>query len=513
MNFMKKVLAVMVAVLAICLVATPAFASSIKVNQDETGAGNESYVAYKIFDVTKTDANKNYETTDTNLGPGTAEGFAYTISKSSAWVSVLQSQKGQTYFTLTSAEGNVYVVELKDGNNTAEKAREIAEWLRDNIPATLAEVDKTYNFTSNEPATEVDDGYYLVTSSLGTRVILATTDVEINEKNEYVTDSKVVEKQSVTVGESATYYVKVYLPASIDISKTVTVHDVLAKNDSVSFLTFNNDVTVWAGTTDPGSTVDKYKDLTYTDPTRSFVVKTEDLDDNCDFEIVINPGKTETYPNSLAGYYIVFKYSAWLHSDAVADTNYPNTEHSTYSEYTTTEQVANVKTYDFEFSKVDDTTKLDGAEFELRTSDTSTAEVIKFIKTDTGYKKADSDDTGTVTTIVVNSKTGVTPTVLSGFGGADNTNGTNYYLYETVAPSGYNKLTVPIIVNVKDNGTITATLNGQLISDTGAFNVENNTGTVLPSTGGIGTTIFYIIGGALVVGAIVTLVTRRNMSK
>lgn len=510
MKFMKKVLAVMVAVLAICLVATPAFASSIKVNQEETGAGNESYVAYKIFDVTKTDANKNYETTDTNLGPGTAEGFAYTISKSSAWVSVLRSQKGQTYFTLTSAEGNVYVVELKDGNNTAEKAREIAEWLRDNIPATLADVDKTYEFTSNEPATAVDDGYYLVTSSLGTRVILATTDVEINEKNEYVTDSKVVEKQSVTVGESATYYVKVYLPESIDTTKTVTVHDVLAKSEdgTVKFLTFNNDVEVWTGTKDPGSTVADYKGLSYEEPSSSFTIKTDPADD-CDFEIDIDPAE-------LAGNYIVFKYSAELRSDAVADTDYSNTEYSTYSEYTTTEHIAKVKTYDFEFTKVDGEAKLDGAEFELRP--TADGDPIAFIKDGTLYKKADSDDiadpdTQTVTTIVVNSKTDDKATVLSGFGGADDTDGTNYYLVETKAPAGYNKLTAPIIVNVKDNGTISVKIGNDDPVATAAFNVENNTGTVLPSTGGIGTTIFYIIGGALVVGAIVTLVTRRNMSK
>ncbi len=506
MKFMKKVLAVMVAVLAICLAATPAFAASIEVDSE----GTESYVAYKIFDVTKTEENEGYKTTGPSDG-GTA-GFAYTISKDSAWVSVLTSDTGKTYFKLTLA-GDVYVVELV-GDSTAERAKEIAEWLEENIPSQLKPVDKKYEFISKQPATEVDDGYYLITSSLGTKVILATTDIKINEKNEYVTDDKVVEKQSVTVGESATYYVKVYLPASIDTSEIVTVHDVLAKSETASFLTFNNDVKVWTGTEDPGSTVAVYKNLRYEGLSSSFAVKTTGLTDDCDFEIEIYPDvDPESAEDDLAGSYIVFKYSAELHSNALADTEYVNTEHSTYYSHTTVEHVAKVKTYDFEFTKVDGEAKLDGAEFELRP--TENGDPIKFIKDEDGtlYKKADSDDTDTVTTIVVNSKTKNKATVLSGFGGADDTDGTNYYLVETKAPAGYNKLTAPIIVNVKDNGTISVKIGNDDPVATATFNVENNTGTVLPSTGGIGTTIFYIIGGALVVGAIVTLVTRRNMSK
>lgn len=87
-----------------------------------------------------------------------------------------------------------------------------------------------------------------------------------------------------------------------------------------------------------------------------------------------------------------------------------------------------------------------------------------------------------------------------------------YFLKEIVAPNGYNLLPDPIEVDVPkatedDNGdpielapvAVTAT-------------VENNTGTTLPSTGGIGTTIFYVLGGVLVVGAAVLLVTKKRMS-
>ena len=135
------------------------------------------------------------------------------------------------------------------------------------------------------------------------------------------------------------------------------------------------------------------------------------------------------------------------------------------------------------------------------------------------YKKADVEDAADstvekVTEIVVNSKTDATATKISGLGGADNTTGTNYYLVETEAPSGFNKLTAPIIVNVKDNGTITVSLDGKTLATTNdAFNVVNNSGTVLPSTGGIGTTIFYVVGSILVVAAGVLLITKKRMSR
>ena len=46
-----------------------------------------------------------------------------------------------------------------------------------------------------------------------------------------------------------------------------------------------------------------------------------------------------------------------------------------------------------------------------------------------------------------------------------------------------------------------------------AFNVVNQAGTELPSTGGIGTTIFYVIGSVLVLAAVVLLVTRKRMNR
>lgn len=106
-------------------------------------------------------------------------------------------------------------------------------------------------------------------------------------------------------------------------------------------------------------------------------------------------------------------------------------------------------------------------------------------------------------------------------------NAGTYTITELVAPDGYNLLKNPITVTITENANMTnanwtvkekvdggteSTL--QVGSDNlFSFNVENNSGSELPSTGGMGTTIFYVLGSLLVVIAGVALVTKKRMSK
>ena len=96
---------------------------------------------------------------------------------------------------------------------------------------------------------------------------------------------------------------------------------------------------------------------------------------------------------------------------------------------------------------------------------------------------------------------------------------TEYYLYETKAPAGYNRLTDAVKFEITATydadgahyNSVTAVVNDVEQSSL-SVEVKNNKGSTLPSTGGIGTTIFYVIGGGLMAVAAVLLVTKKRMN-
>ena len=100
-----------------------------------------------------------------------------------------------------------------------------------------------------------------------------------------------------------------------------------------------------------------------------------------------------------------------------------------------------------------------------------------------------------------------------------------YSLLEIEAPDGYNKLTAPVSVSInigvdetnneikEMSGTVSqGTVKYTIDTATATVTIPNYQGNVLPSTGGIGTTLFYVIGGLLAAGAVVLLVTKKRMS-
>lgn len=97
----------------------------------------------------------------------------------------------------------------------------------------------------------------------------------------------------------------------------------------------------------------------------------------------------------------------------------------------------------------------------------------------------------------------------------------SYTLSETEAPNGYNKLANDIEIEIKATPTLEGPNwevkkdNELLTQPTGIyeFTVENNMGATLPSTGGIGTTIFYVVGGSLIVGAVILFITKKRMGE
>lgn len=87
-------------------------------------------------------------------------------------------------------------------------------------------------------------------------------------------------------------------------------------------------------------------------------------------------------------------------------------------------------------------------------------------------------------------------------------------MYETEAPEGYNKLKNPVQINIESSGLVTFIIPGgslQYVRPYQPVKIENKTGTVLPSTGGVGTTMMYIVGAMLLIGSGVLLITKKNM--
>lgn len=224
---------------------------------------------------------------------------------------------------------------------------------------------------------------------------------------------------------------------------------------------------------------------------------------------------------------IVLTYSTELNEDAViggaGNQNRVNLEYSNnpYDESeagTTPDDVVVVYSFELDIAKRDgkNTDKpLEGAKFKLKNSSG------KWLTTDENGKVSGWVDSEEAASELVSDENGK----LSVIGLAAGT----YYLKETVAPLGYNLPSEPITILIaaeydttRDPHTLSslsASVNGDDPEDgstesgTVEVTVLNNTGAELPETGGIGTTLFYIIGSVLVVGALVVLITRKRMGQ
>lgn len=198
---MKKIIALLLAVMMLFTLGTSAFAATITVNHAVSG---QTYNAYKIFDVTKT--------TDTD-----PVGYAYTINADSEWFADVADYTGAAEndgvyegngLKLVANNNGTYSVSVDEA---AFDAAAFAAYLN------TKKAGKTVTGTANATGTNDEDvsvtitvaeaGYYFVDSSLGALCILKTAadTFSIDEKNEKPTITKTHDKPTASIGETVTY--------------------------------------------------------------------------------------------------------------------------------------------------------------------------------------------------------------------------------------------------------------------------------------------------------------------
>ncbi len=445
--------------------STPSITITTTSKAAEAAVDTTSYTWYRILEA---DIGKDPTSNDVYQSGGSVSYHTDTQAKATAL-------QGTGLFKVTRVgETNRWYVELNDPNTTgAQIAAALSELDLSIFPHDTFEQEAVAGTATSGP---VDPGYYYVESTAGKNVAVQTlTAVTIVEKNEFPTVEKKVDEtdENAQIGDEITFTIKVKIPstANDEIKLTDTMTDGLSYKSIDSVKMGGTDVGASAYSVEPAA------------DNSSFVLTLP--------KALVEEAATAAESESSKVTEVEIVCTAVLNGDAQTDTPEKNQVVLDYGEhYTTKPKEAEVKTYEFKFNKVDGTTgaQLAGAEFQFLMNGTP----MKLIEVEAGkeYRIAMPDETGTTETITT---IGETVRIY----GLD-TDVQAYSLQETKAPTGgYTILKDPTPVKASDGSF-------------GEIDVENNEGTVLPSTGGSGTMIFYVIGGLLIIGAAVVLVARRK---
>lgn len=425
------------------------------------------------------------------------------------------SPQWKTFFTENSVakkyinvDANTDGITWKDnstaGENEAEKKTRLDKEASELAKAALAyAIDKKIGDNGHDDATEttvtfnnLDLGYYLVDSSVGALCSLNTTNtsVTIEEKNDVPRlEKKVSDAENGTFADDSfanigdTVYFKTTITAQPGAEKYI-LHDTMDKA-----FTFNEgSIVVKSG----DATIDSiYYDIYLNKNHPTATLKAED---DCTFEIRFKQNYLDTLVKNQQ---IVVTYNATLNENATINVGDHNTAELTYGDKGSVEDKTTTSTTQMKVLKYTGTTTntLNGAKFKLFTQQTD-GEALRFAKIDnqnyrltreaTGIDEIETVDNGTL--ILQGLKPDVT-----------------YWLEETEAPKGYNKLTSRIKVELKQYGMVKVNDidPGRPLSQ---VEVENKSGSLLPSTGGAGTTLIYLIGGALVLGSGIVLANKKR---
>ena len=475
MKKMKKIFALLIAMVMVLGMSTSVFAASDGTITIQNTVKDKSYEVYKVFDATYSGTNVSYTYDGSNA----------------TFLAALQGESSP--FTATANTAGTYNIALKEGKT----ASDVSTFLTAQKANLGSAVKTATGDGKTQTLTGLDYGYYYITTTTGSAVTIdsALKDVTVIDKNEVIPPPDKAEKvangewteepesgnerTTGNIGDTVNYKVT----GSFNRYQGEELVTKITFTDTMSAgLTPNKDVVIKIN----GTTVDVTPTYSNSDRTWTAEITTATVAD--DGTITFNYDTPSTYE---------ITYSAVINENAKIADPENNTFTLKYNDKGDQSDTTEVVTYKIDLKKVDPSgTKLAGAKFKLYDAATEGNEILVVLVSGTGdktstvdnvYRHAKANETG------VEMVTGTTGKIIvQGLA-----NG-SYYFEETEAPEGFNKLT--------------ARTDATTITDANAtITVTNQSGTELPSTGGMGTTIFYIIGAILVIGAGVVLVTRRRM--
>lgn len=501
MKRFRKLLSLVLTVIMVLAMAVPSFAATIII--DDENNTDATYVAYKLLTATETTVE---EEVDGELKDVTY--YAYSVNDK--YSGVLETVTGKT----NSGEIVEYIRGLKD---SAEAIRAFA----DSVFSNLGVLEEDYTATNGQFA-DVDPGYYLIVETKAgdsddavSLVMLDTAGktgiIEVSTKEDVPEVEKKIEgNQDVAdyaVGDVIEFQLIGTLPDNLDDYKEYSYEFIDTLSEGLTY--------DWTDKNDEG--VDATEATTVTingsnDVTDYFTIDEEDG------KLTISIDDIKDIPDISSSDKIVVTYYAQLNEKALTNHLATNTvkivfSNNPYGEGTgeTTSTTVEVYTFDFIVNKVNEANEaLQGAGFSLHKYNTETET----------YELVSKIDPGTTTTFE--------------FSGLD---AGKYMLVEDTAPTGYNKIdniyfeivpdyaldedansyilnSLTVKVTDEEGNELTGDDKPQISADKSNFtlttNVVNNTGTELPSTGGIGTTVFYAAGIVLMAGAVFFVVRRKR---
>jgi fimbrial isopeptide formation D2 family protein/LPXTG-motif cell wall-anchored protein len=566
MKRVKSALALILALLMVLALGTSAFAAEEEYSITVTNSNKsisidgKTYSAYKIFDATYDGDNVAY-TVSTEF-----EDFEYKVDKTSYTgkdlINYLERQTSNSEVMDAFAKAALEYA-TNEGIAAAGTAFASGE------TATISLSEAGYYVVSGTAAAASNKQEVTAACALTTAKPTASVTVKADVPS---VDKKIVEGEkriaanSASIGDSVNYEITSKVPAMTGYVKYFFVmQDTLSKG-----LTYNDNMTVKVGDTtlvaNTGYTVKATKNTT--DGTTSIEIVFKDFINYKTQEgaaITVNYSATVNQDASLSPVEgnineVKLVFSNNPNEKGTGDPDEPDKPGP--SDPVGETPVAKTKTFvtGLKLKKIDGKTnkKLTGAKFEIKGDAQKVVLINKemFKASDNGdyYMLKDGTYTNTIEPITDKTKEGYNAdkfdsvtqkyekvTVVDKTTEASKINtvgyvdengvlkfeGLNqgtYTITELVSPSGYNLLKTPITIKITANATLdgctwTVQKDGVTLStdteDTTlyVFDVANNSGKELPTTGGIGTTIFYVLGAVLVLGAGVVLITRKRMSK